>query len=173
MTAGQQQCLVGPSGPVRHHDQPVRVLHHQPLLQDTALDGDRHSPDALEMGAAGGPALGGCGASPGGRPAPKEGIRTKATSSPSVEPPAQHTPAAWARRAGSGAAAGSGPPGAPRWGGSCWPTPGRDTGARGWVTHTPHLEGCFHHAAHPQVHAAIRWRVRRAAATRDSPQEGR
>lgn len=125
------------------------------------------------MGAPRTPALGHWGVVPSIYPAPREGIWTTATSSPSGEPPAQHTPAAWAHHAGSGAAAGSGPPGVPRWGGSCWPKPERDIGAGGWVTCTPHLQECPSHAAHLQVRAATRWRIRHVAATRDSPQEGR
>lgn len=120
--AGQQQGLEGPGGPVGHHHQPVLVLHHQPLLRDTELQGairGRGHPTAGDNG-------------------------TRATSSPCGEPPARRTPAAWAHRAGAGTAAVSAPPGAPRWGGSCWPTPGRDTGG---LCH-PSPMSLLHHPIH-------------------------
>lgn len=167
MPAGQQQGLEGPGGPVGHHHQPVLVLHHQPLLRDTELQGatwGRGHPTAGDNG-------------------------TRATSSPCGEPPARHTPAAWARRAAPGTAAVSAPPGAPRWGGSCWPTPGRDMGdavtcPQRACSITPLTDPKISprgtlgsrlppeknpNPAHPQVRAATRWAARRVAA-RDGPQ---
>lgn len=160
MAAGQEQGLERPGGPVGYNHQPVLVLHHQPLLWDTELRGRGQ-----------------------GHPTLRD--RVTATSSPFAEPPAQRTPAAWAHHAGCGAAAASAPPGVPRWGGSCWPTPGRDTGLcchlspTCWPHHIPDQALQAHTTApkanptadQPRFRAATRWAVQHAATTRDGPQQ--